>query len=212
MTFAPTALLVVTHNVTGLKYFCKTTRLDRLAWYKGSGIAWRKHLREHGADVTVDPLGIYTDQDACLSVAKEFSQKNDIVRSSGWANLVEELGKNGASLKGEKNPFYGKTHSPEALQRIKLFKAGNKTNAGRVVSLEHRQKLSDALKGRKNPLISQKLTGNKLSAETKRKLSEANKGVPFSEDRKEKIRQAALRQWAKVREQKALLTNLTPGE
>jgi hypothetical protein len=204
MTFAPTALLVVTHNVTGLKYFCKTTRLDRLAWYKGSGIAWRKHLREHGADVTVDLLGIYKDQAECLSVAKEFSQKNDIVKSSGWANLVEELGKNGASLKGERNPFYGKTHSPEVLQRIKLFKVGNKTNAGRVVSPEHRQKLSDALKGRKNPLISQKLTGRKLSAETKRKLSEANKGVPFSEDRKEKIRQAALRQWAKVQEQKAV--------
>ena len=204
MTFAPTALLVMTHNVTGLKYFCKTTRLDRLAWYKGSGIAWKKHLQEHGSDVTVEVLGIYEVQDECLSVAKEFSQSNNIVNGEGWANLVEELGKNGASLKGEKNPFYGKTHSPETLQKIKLFKAGNRTNAGRVVSAEHRKKLSDALKGRKNPLISQKLTGRKLSAETKRKLSEASKGVSFSEERKEKIRQAALRQWARVREQKAV--------
>ena len=204
MTFAPTALLVMTHNVTGLKYFCKTTRLDRLAWYKGSGIAWRKHLQEHGSDVTVEVLGIYEVQDECLSVAREFSQSNDIVSSEGWANLVEELGKNGASLKGERNPFYGKTHSPESFQKMKLFKTGNKINSNRVVSAEHRKKLSDALKGRKNPSISQKLTGRKLSAETKKKISEANKGVPFSEDRKEKIRQAALRQWAKVREQKAV--------
>ena len=38
MDFAPTALLVMTHNVTGMKYFCKTTRLKNLHWYKGSGL------------------------------------------------------------------------------------------------------------------------------------------------------------------------------
>lgn len=198
--FAPTVLLVVTHNVTGLKYFCKTTRIDRLAWYKGSGSAWKKHLTENGPDVNVGVLGFYVDENRCLDAAKKFSQENNIVKSDEWANLVEELGKNGASLKGERNPFFGKTHSEETLRKIKLFKVGVSVNAGVPKSIEHRQKLSAALKGRPNPVIAEKLTGKKLSAETKRKISEAGKGRVFSNESKEKIRQAALRQWASVRE------------
>ena len=202
--FAPTALLIVTHNVTGLKYFCKTTRLDRLAWYKGSGIAWRKHLAEHGTDVSVEVFGLYTDRDECLRAAKNFSQENNIVSSEGWANLVEELGKNGASLKGERNPFFGKTHSEDALQKIKLFKAGNSVNAGRPKSEQHRAKLSAALKGKPNPLVAERLKGKSLPEETRKKIAEANKGVKFSEERREKLRQAALQQWSRVRQQKAM--------
>jgi hypothetical protein len=201
--FAPTVLLVVTHNVTGLKYFCKTTRIDRLAWYKGSGIAWRKHLAENGFDVNVEAFGFYVDEDRCLAAAKKFSQENNIVESNEWANMVEELGKNGASLKGERNPFYGKKHSKESLQKIRLFKAGVSVNAGVPKSKAHREKLSAALKGKPNPLAAEKLTGKKLSAETKRKISEAGRGRTFSNESKEKIRQAALRQWAAVREQRA---------
>jgi hypothetical protein len=201
--FAPTVLLVMTHNVTGLKYFCKTTRTDRLAWYKGSGIAWRKHLADNGSDVNVEVLGFYVDEARCLAAAKKFSQENNIVESDEWANLVEELGKNGASLKGERNPFYGKKHSDESLQKLRLFKIGVSVNAGVPKSKEHREKLSAALKGKSNPLIAEKLTGKKLSAETKRKISEAGKGRIFSDESREKIRQAALRQWAAVREQRA---------
>ena len=204
--FAPTVLLVMTHNVTGLKYFCKTTRTDRLAWYKGSGIAWRKHLADNGSDVNVEVLGFYVDEDRCLAAAKKFSQENNIVESYEWANLVEELGKNGASLKGERNPFYGKKHSKESLQRIPLFKVGVSVNAGVPKSKEHREKLSVALKGRPNALVAEKLTGKKLSAETKLKISEAGKERTFSDESKEKIRQAALRQWAAVREQRASST------
>lgn len=199
--FAPTALLVMTHNVTGLKYFCKTTRTDRLAWYKGSGIAWRKHLAEHGSSVTVGVLGFYVDEARCLDAAKRFSKENNIVASQDWANLVEELGKNGASLKGERNPFYGKKHSPETAERLRLAKLGRSVNKNKPKSEEHRAKLSAALKGRKNPIVGAKLRGRCLSEETKAKISKAGKGRVLSDASREKIRQAAFAQWARIRNQ-----------
>ena len=46
-TFNPTWLYIKEHNVTGLKYFGKTTR-DPLK-YKGSGTHWTRHISKHGA-------------------------------------------------------------------------------------------------------------------------------------------------------------------
>ena len=201
--FAPTALLVVTHNVTGMKYFCKTIRTDRLARYKGSGIAWRKHLAEHGTDVTVGVLGFYVDEERCLEAARRFSKENDIVASPEWANLVEELGKNGASMKGERNPFYGKKHSPETAERLRIAKIGRPVNKDTPKSAEHKAKLSAALKGRKNPLVAERLRGRTLPFETRAKIAEAGKGRVLSDETREKIRQASLAQWARVREQRA---------
>jgi hypothetical protein len=193
--FKPTFLLVMEHNVTGLKYFCKTTLLDRVYRYKGSGVAWTKHLKEFGRDVTVGVLGFYIDAKRCFDAAKKFTEENDIVNSKEWANLIPETGKNGASLYGDKNPFYGKHHSEETKQKLKLAITGKSYNKGAYRSPEQRAKISAALKGRKNPAVSKALTGRKLSEETKRKISEGGKGRVFSMEAREKIRQAALKQW-----------------
>ena len=197
--FAPTALLVMEHNITGLKYFCKTTCLERVHRYKGSGVAWLKHLREHGFNVSVGMLGFYVEKKRCLDAAKKFSIENNIVESQEWANLVEETGKNGASMKGERNSFFGKKHTPETTERLRLAKIGRSVNGGKPKTAEHRAKLSAALKGRKNPEVAKRLRGKPLSAETKAKLSEAGKKRIFSDETREKIRQASLAQWAKFR-------------
>ena len=200
--FAPTALLVMEHKVTGLKYFCKTTLVNRVHRYKGSGIAWLKHLREHGFNVNVGVLGFYVEEKRCLDAAKKFSVENNIVQSQEWANLVEETGKNGASMKGDRNPFFGKKHTPETAERLRLQKIGKSVNKGAYRSPEQREKISAALKGRKNPAVSIALTGKKLSDETKAKIAEAGKKRIWSHETREKIRQASLAQWAKVRELK----------
>ena len=202
--FTPTALLVMTHNVTGLKYFCKTTRIDRLRWYKGSGVAWRKHLSENGAEITTGVFGFYTDELRCLDAAKKFSQENNIVASSEWANLVEELGRNGASMKGERNPFFGKKHTPEAIESARQKKLGKSVNKGAYRSPKQRAHLSSLFKGKKNPLVSAALLGRKLSDETKAKISEAGKNRFCSDETREKIRQASLVQWAEVRKLKQI--------
>jgi len=193
--FKPTALLVMEHNITGLKYFCKTTLLDRVHRYKGSGVVWTKHMREHGFNVKVGLLGFYIDKDRCLNAAKNFSIENNIVDSDEWANLVIETGKNGASLIGERNPFYGKKHSPEVIKKMRVQRLGISVNKGAYQSPEKRAKISASLKGRKNQAVALALTGRKLSEETKAKIAEAGKKRIWSNETREKIRQASLAQW-----------------
>jgi len=199
--FSPTYLLVMQHNVTGLKYFCKTSVLDRVKRYKGSGIRWVNHLNVHGKDISVGVLGFYIDEKRCNDAALSFSKENNIVESDKWANLIEETGlMTGVSMKGERNHFYGKHHTPETIERLRLQRIGKSINKGSYISPEHRKKISESLKGRKNPSVSAKLKGRKLSEETKQKISAAGKGRKFSDEAKEKIRQAALRQWERQRE------------
>jgi len=195
--FKPTALLVMEHNITGLKYFCKTTLLDRVHRYKGSGVVWTKHMREHGFNVKVGLLGFYIDKDRCLNAAKNFSIENNIVDSDEWANLVIETGKNGASLIGKLNPFYGKKHSPEVIEKMRVQRLGISVNKGAYQSPEKRAKISASLKGRKNQAVALALTGRKLSEETKAKIAEAGKKRIWSNETREKIRQASLAQWAR---------------
>jgi hypothetical protein len=197
--FKLTALLVVEHNITGMKYFCKTTMLDRVHRYKGSGIYWTKHLREHGFDVKVGMLGFYVEKQRCLDAAKKFSEENNIVESKEWANSIIETGMNGAILEGERNPFYGKTHTPEAIEAIRLKNTGKHYNKGAYRSPEHRAKLSAALMGRKNPDVAEKLRGRKLTDEHRANIGKGGKGRQFSVEAREKLRQAALAQWARKR-------------
>ena len=119
----PTALLVMEHNQTGLKYFCKTTRIHEIKWYKGSGKYWKRHLRKHGKDVKVGVLGIYFDKERCLNAAKEFSEVNYIGSNPEWANLIAENALDGAPA-GEFHPMYGKPHPQRGIKRPWVGKSG----------------------------------------------------------------------------------------
>jgi len=197
--FKPTALLVMEHNITGLKYFCKTALLDRVNRYKGSGTRWTNHLKVHGKDIKVGVLGFYVEEERCRNAAKQFSVDNKIVESDEWANLVEETGMMDRNMSNSLNPFYGKKHTPKMKESMRLARLGRSVNKGAYRSPEQRAKISASLKGRKNPAVSQRLTGRKLTAETKAKLSEAGKKRIWSDETREKIRQASLAQWAKYR-------------
>jgi hypothetical protein len=100
--FKTTALYVKTHNVTGFKYFGKTTRLQRIHSYKGSGIHWIRHLKKHGSNYKTELLGIWQDQDRLIKFARKFCEEHDVVNSPNWANMVLEEGIQGAA-NGETN-------------------------------------------------------------------------------------------------------------
>ncbi len=119
MNFAPTALLVMKHNKTGLKYFCKTTRIESMHKYYGSGIRWQRHLKKHGKDIDVDVLGFYFDKDACTSAAIKFSEDNNIAKDRNWANMIYENGLDGAGP-GEANHRYGKPHPNKGKPRPEM--------------------------------------------------------------------------------------------
>lgn len=86
----PVYLYVKTHDVTGLKYFGRTT--EDPYRYSGSGAYWTRHLEEYGNRVTTTVLGYYIDEDELRSAALEFSAKNRIATSTDWANLLPEDG------------------------------------------------------------------------------------------------------------------------
>jgi hypothetical protein len=151
--FAPTALLVVTHNLTGLKYFCKTSRLSSLKYYKGSGVYWKRHLKKHGGNVSVGVLGVYFDKERCTSAANKFSEENKIVFSSEWANLIAENGLDGAPV-GESNPMFGKPSPSIGQKRPWVGKKGSENPMwGKPSPMLGKKNIgaSLALRGRKRP-------------------------------------------------------------
>lgn len=198
--FKPTALLVMEHNITGLKYFCKTALLDRVNRYKGSGTRWTNHLKVHGKDIKVGVLGFYVEEERCRNAAKQFSVDNKIVESDEWANLVEETGMMDRNMSNSLNPFYGKKHTPEMKESMRLAKLGRSVNKGAYRSPEQKAKISASLKGRKNPAVSQRLTGRKLTEEHKANVAKGRQGFKHSMETKEKLRLLALQQWAKVKQ------------
>ena len=167
MTIYPTVLYIKQHSVTKLKYFGKTTQ-DPYT-YKGSGVDWILHLKEHGKKhvITTDVFGPYTDSIAISEFALIFSRYNDIVASDLWANQKLENGLDG-NLKGT-------TRSDETKQKMSDAHKGIKLGPH---STEHRQKISDAKKGK---------TGRTHSDETKQKMSDAHKGRTHSDETKQKI-------------------------
>lgn len=140
-------LYVKQHNKTGLKYFGVTTKEDPYN-YLGSGKYWRRHLRQHGLDVTTLQVWEFSDPNECETFALNYSMKNNIVESTTWANLQPENGRLGRpvgcpGMKGNKNPqhgmtkehntFYGKKHKPETIKLYKEQKSrGNNPRAKKV--------------------------------------------------------------------------------
>lgn len=127
-------LYVKTHNVTGLKYFGKTTRPDPHS-YRGSGKYWIKHLKKHGNNVATEIIGVFEDEVACTDAAIAFSRDNNIVESDLWANLQEENGVDGAP-KGH----VGHKFTTEELERLSLI------SQERWSDPEFRSKITEAQK------------------------------------------------------------------
>jgi len=190
--FKPTYLYIKTHNITGLKYFGKTTSNPHK--YRGSGLYWLAHLRKHGNDVTTEIVGYFDNQLECTKMAQEFSISNNIVKAVNedntkvWANQIIENGTDGgATTFGPRTEEVkrkiseaqkGKIISEETKLKIKAARAlqDNSHLKGRVITEEWRAKISATLKGRR-PL-----------EESIKKSAESRKGLKRSEEFKQKMR------------------------
>ena len=193
-------LLLKTHNVTGLKYFCQTSnegkKRDR---YKGSGVRWTYHLRKHGGGnkyVTTHIVAMFDRDNPNFEAeipefALNWSRVNNIVEDPGYANLQEENGLDGCPP--------GKKQSPEHIAKKSEARKGHvvsdetraKTSTsmkGIPKSAEHSANISAGKKGKKQSdehRASKKgqipwNKGKKLSAEHKAKLSAGKKGKKYS--------------------------------
>lgn len=86
----PVHLYVKTHNLTGLRYFGRTT--DNPYDYRGSGAYWTRHLEMYGNNVSTKVIGTYTDSRELRAAAKAFSDEHHLGSSTKWANLYPEDG------------------------------------------------------------------------------------------------------------------------
>jgi hypothetical protein len=127
-------LYVKTHNVTGLKYFGKTTKEDPFK-YKGSGKYWLRHLKKHGKDINTEIVGCFEGVKECIEAALEFSKVNNIVASNEWANLMEEKVIQGP-VKGRSS---GHHHSKETKRIMSEKKMGNTNGVGNKSSSGRKQ-------------------------------------------------------------------------
>lgn len=100
------------------------------------------------------------------------------------------------NMSGENNPFYGKKHSPETMEKIKTTKKRTGNYGGNQrksfdISVETRAKISKALKGRTWEMI----VGSERAEELKRKMSENTRnrclGTVQSEETRKKISEKA---------------------
>lgn len=161
--YKPTWLYIKKHNVTGLRYFGKTTQKDPIK-YKGSGVRWRKHLEKHGDDVTTIWVRLFEDKQQLTDYALTFSKENNIVESQNWANLKLEDG-----LSGGRD---GK-HSEESKRKM------SEARKRQIFSEETKQKMSSSKKGKKSPTAGMKFPNRPIvSSETRKKLSDVKKGIP----------------------------------
>lgn len=110
-------------------------------------------------------------------------------------------------MTGGNNPFFGKTHDKETIDRIRLQKIGRSVNKGAYQSPEKRAKISASLKGRKNPVIAEKLRGRKHTEQHRLNAINGRKGHKHSMETKEKLRQATIRQWARQNQTNKELNN-----
>jgi hypothetical protein len=89
--------MIKTHNITHLKYLCYTQKKDHDR-YKGSGKLWKRHIKEHGYDVKTEVIYQTESYEEFIKIAKEYSEKYNVVEDSSWANLKIEEGDGGDTV------------------------------------------------------------------------------------------------------------------
>ena len=180
-------LYIVTHNKTGFKYFGKTIRWftveDLQKYYKGSGVWWLRHLNKHGNDISFEIYKICSldenAEDYVVPIALKFSTENDIIgRDNNWANLMLENGLDGGCDKG-------RILSEEHKQKISLAHKSRvgSSMSGKTQTDFQKQRASETHKGKtlseeSKKKISIKNSGKIMSDETRKKMSNSKKGIP----------------------------------
>ena len=180
-------LYVKRHKQTGLKYFGKTQRNDPFK-YLGSGKYWKRHLKAHGIDVETTHIWSFNNLDECNNFALIFSESNNIVGNSNWANLKDENGLDGNPL-GTNNliGLKRKPHSKET--RLKI----SQSLTGRICGPKHS---NDFKQRQRDRMILNNPQKGKVKTKQQIEAARATGKRPKSEATKQKMREAALRRYS----------------
>ncbi len=154
--FKPTFLYIKRHSKTGKLYFGKTTLLDKVESYNGSGTYWTNHIKANGIEfVETIWYCLFTEIDDLVEFATRFSSMNCIVESSEWANQIPEDGLSGIGVPMKRPDVAERNRSRKGTKYCGEQPHGN---TGRKHSAELRARYSEMRKGKK------------ISEETRKKL------------------------------------------
>lgn len=158
-------LCIKTHNKTGLRYLCQTKKKNPYK-YLGSGTRWTNHLKIHGNSISTKIIGKFRSKNKLVRAGRKFSKKYNVVKSRKWANLRVEEGDGGDTSKFI--DYKSMKPMPTGLWKRPDLTKYNQTrinpNKDKKLSLSTRKKMSNAQKGLKK------------SEEHRRKLSLSKKG------------------------------------
>lgn len=178
----------IRNRVNNKVYIGKTTKPLHNRWQlhvrmalKGSNFSLRNAIRKYGPE-NFDVWILYSDAVTAghLNMLEEMFIKqfksnnpkygyNMTSGGDGGAMSLEVRKRMSASLKGEKNPRWGKKWPKEV--RLKI----SESQKGKTLSKETRKKISNALTGNKNSWGCPNFLGHSHSVETRNKLSRIQK-------------------------------------
>ena len=169
--------------------------------YMGSGKAIRLAIKKYGLENFKKEILVSFEDAEAAYLAESIVVDEEFIARSDTYNIV--LGGGNGTGSGRNNPRYGTHHSEKTKDKMSAAQLGEKNHrygkqnstetrkklsdalSGRVLSEEHRQKISDANKGKKcgrqlseehRQKISDAMTGRVLTEETKNRMSISKKG------------------------------------
>ena len=199
---------VTTNMVNGKKYIGQ--KMFRNGWkgYLGSGVYFKKAVKSYGKDKFLRVIvEIVYSREELDNLEIELIKRYNAVENDGYYNISygggttagihmsEEVNrKNSERHRGEKNYFYGKTHTEETLIIFSKIKKGeNNPMFGSHHSETAKLKISVALKehvrSEEHKIhIGESKKGKMHSKETKLKMSNSHLGHKISEETKDILR------------------------
>lgn len=186
--------------------------------YLGSGLALKKAIEQYGrSSFTKYIIEEFETAEEAFLFEEQVIKDVNAVEDERYYNLVKG-GANGCEGRfGELHSMFGKTHTEDTINKMRIAKLGNKNSFyGKLHTEESKRKMSYAAFqniGEKNPFYGRKHSeeskrkmsekgkqrvgekngfyGKKHTKETREKISKANKGklagVPKTEEQKKKM-------------------------
>lgn len=143
--------------------------------YLGSGLALKRAVEQYGrSNFTKYIIEEFETAEEAFLFEEQVIKDVNAVEDKRYYNLVKG-GANGCEGRfGELHPMFGKTHTEDTINKMRITKLGNKNSFyGKLHTEESKRKMSYAASqniGEKNPFY-----GRKHSEESKRKMSEKGK-------------------------------------
>jgi rubrerythrin len=175
--FKPTRLAV--KELNGVKYFCKTVKANIEA-YSGSGVRWGNQVKKYGKE-NIKTLWV-SDWFHCPHRLQEFalmfSEYNQIVESTEWANIIAENGLTGNT--GSKKGHMAGIPKPKSATHRKSI---SDTLTGITLDDRHGKEKADLIRAS----MSKSHVGKRNTEEAIQRNADANRGKKRSQSTIDKL-------------------------